>query len=515
MRIVYNLVCNMKFINREWFLALLVFFVGCVVRLVPELFAYPSPIGYDVINYYIPVTTNFANHWTQISPEFPLYASFLHVIQIATGLTPYCIVVIFAIIIFGVFAVSIFLISRKLLKANIRCAFFVTVFVIFQMAVLRTTWDLHRDVFALTMMFFVFVLIYRKTNDNKNLDWRFILLALFLCVLIVSTARIVGSLFVMSLIICSFIVKTRAVILCTIVALSFFTIELFMNENSLSNIIHENTQRTGNGSAVHSIFYNPKNLLYLFVVEDGLLVPTGIIGFKQLKNTLLKIPLLISAIASFSWIVFPFDESLVADRWVGLLGIFLSIFAGYGLYELVLRINIKRPVNRVSTSATNTPAFSSPASTTLSYFILGIFVIMGILYEIMPTGHELFILWYGMARSHIEHFVPATMQFNSLQLNDNYKMISAISWINKNTQSNAIIVGEKHWRGFMELYLRDQRTFRFSDDLLMLTSGLIKQRLTAPIYLIHYSDSGTNNTNVYSNILFSIDKINKSTHGIR
>jgi len=85
------------------------------------------------------------------------------------------------------------------------------------------------------------------------------------------------------------------VILCTIVAFSFFTIELFMNQNIISNIIHENIQKTGNGSSVHSTFYNPKNLLYLFVVVDGLLVPTGIIGFKQLKNgTLLKIPVLIN-----------------------------------------------------------------------------------------------------------------------------------------------------------------------------------------------------------------------------
>ena len=517
MRVVYNLVGNLKFVNTEWFLALLVFFISCVVRLVPELLAYPSPIGYDVINYYIPVTTNFASHWTQISSEFPLYVSFLHVIQIVTGLTPYSIVVIFAIIIFGVFTVSVFLIGRKLLKADIRCAFFVTVFVIFQMAVLRTTWDLHRDVFALTMMLFVFVLIYRSDKkETKNLDWKFILLALILCVLIVSSARIVGSLFVMSLIIYSFIMKTKAVILCTIVALSFFTIELFMNQNIASNIIHENIQKTGNGSSVHSIFYNPKNLLYLFVVVDGLLVPTGIVGFNQLKNnTLLKIPLLISAAASFSWIVFPFDESLVADRWIALLGVFLSIFAAYGLYQLVLRIKIRRPANGVSTSATNNPALTSPAITMISYFILGIFIIIGILYEIMPTAHEPFILWYGMARSNIEHFVPPTMQFNSLQLSDNYKMISAISWINKNTQPNAIIVGEKHWRGFMELYLQDHRTFRFSDDLPTLTSGLIKQRLNAPMYLIQYSDNGTKNTNVYSNILFSIHKISQSPHRIR
>jgi hypothetical protein len=483
--------------DKQWFLPLMVFFMGCVVRLVPELFAYPYPIGYDVINYYIPVTTNFADHWAQISSEFPLYVSFLHLTQIATGLTPHTTVVIFATVTFGFFAVSVFLIARKLLKVDSRYAFFVTVFVIFQIAVLRTTWDLHRDVFALTMMLFVFVLIYRESekNEPKSLDWKFILI-LILCVLTVSTARIVGSLFIVSLMIYSCIFKTKAVILCTILALSFFTIELFMNHNITSNIIHDTLSKTGNVSLVYSNFYNPKNLLYLFVVVDGLLVPTGIIGFVKLKNgILLKIPLLITAAASFSWIVFPFHDSLLADRWIILLGIVLSIFSAYGIYQLVLSIKIR--AHRLS----------NLASTILPFFILGMFIMMGILYEILPNAREPFMLWYGVARSYTEHFVPPSMQFNSLELSDNNKIITAISWINKNTQPNAIIIGEKHWRGFMELYLHDHRTFRFSDDLPALASGLIKHRVDGPLYLIQYSDTRNNNSNIYSNNLFSINKI--------
>ncbi len=471
--------------------------MGCVVRLVPELFAYPYPIGYDVMNYYIPVTTNFADHWAQISLEFPLYVSFLHLTQIATGLTPHTTVVIFATVTFGFFAVSVFLIARKLLKVDSRYAFFVTVFVVFQISVLRTTWDLHRDVFALTLMLFVFVLIYRESekNEPKNLDWKFIL-TLILCVLSVSTARIVGSLFIVSLIIYSCIFKTKAVILCTILAISFFTIELFMNHNITSNIIHDTLSKTGNDSSVHSNFYNPKNLLYLFVVVDGLLVPTGIIGFVKLKNgILLKIPLLITTAASFSWIVFPFHDSLVADRWIILLGIVLSIFSAYGIYQLVRSIKIKPH------------RLSNLVSTILPFSMLGMFVMMGILYEILPNAREPFMLWYGVARSYTEHFVPPSMQFNSLELSDNNKIISAISWINKNTQPNAIIIGEKHWRGFMELYLHDHRTFRFSDDLPALAIGLIKHRVDGPMYLIQYSDTTSNNSNIYPNNLFSINKI--------
>jgi hypothetical protein len=56
------------------------------------------------------------------------------------------------------------------------------------------------------------------------------------------------------------------------------------------------------------------------------------------------------------------------------------------------------------------------------------------------------------------------MQFNSLDVNDSSKLTSAIDWINRNTETVAVIVGEKHWRGFMELYLKDERIYRFSDD---------------------------------------------------
>ena len=80
----------------------------------------------------------------------------------------------------------------------------------------------------------------------------------------------------------------------------------------------------------------------------------------------------------------------------------------------------------------------------------------------MPYDNP-FIL-YGAARQSIEGFSPVTMQFNSLDIKDNGKLLSAISWINKNTEPDAVIVGEKHWRGFMELYLEDQRIYRFSSN---------------------------------------------------
>ena len=56
-----------------------------------------------------------------------------------------------------------------------------------------------------------------------------------------------------------------------------------------------------------------------------------------MKNNLLKIPLILSLIGSFSWLLFPDNNLLVADRWIVLSGILLSFFAGYGIILFLVK----------------------------------------------------------------------------------------------------------------------------------------------------------------------------------
>jgi hypothetical protein len=78
--IIFGLISNKKYV------LLVIFSVGCLIRSIPELLAYPYPIGYDVINYYIPVVTNFNMHWPLVAEQFPLYVLFLHFVNIVSGL---------------------------------------------------------------------------------------------------------------------------------------------------------------------------------------------------------------------------------------------------------------------------------------------------------------------------------------------------------------------------------------------------------------------------------------------
>jgi hypothetical protein len=200
--------------------------------------------------------------------------------------------------------------------------------------------------------------------------------------------------------------------------------------------------------------YSQGNLLIYFLVVNCLVAVPAIVGFLPMQKILLKIPLLVSLAGSFSWLVFPENNLLAADRWIILTGILLSIFAGYGLLYIVNKLK-------------------SNLSAIVACLILAAFAVIGLAYALMPYDNP-FIL-YGAVRNYITSFAPVTMQFNSLDVQDNNNLILAITKINENTEHSAIIVGEPHWRGFMELYLKDGRIYHFSNDPLALAMALEQQ----------------------------------------
>ena len=121
---------NLK--RKEWSYVLTLFLVAVVIRAIPELLAYPFPIGYDVINYYIPVITNFTNHWNITSGQFPLYVTILYLLQVSSKLDSQMVVQIAAIILYASFSISIYFIARRILKLQNTCSLFLSVFVILQ-----------------------------------------------------------------------------------------------------------------------------------------------------------------------------------------------------------------------------------------------------------------------------------------------------------------------------------------------------------------------------------------------
>jgi hypothetical protein len=442
-------VFKFRFLASEMQVIIIVFVISISVRAIPELAAYPHPIGYDVVNYYIPKVANFHEQWSTISRQFPLYVTLLYSLSASFGLSPQAVVTSVAVAMAGIFGVSLFYIGRTLLNLQIIQSLFLATFTVLQMAVLRTFWDLHRDVMALAAMLFVFCLLGR--NDT---GWKVLSITLALTAIAVAADRMIGALLCVSLAAHLIITRRKDVALVVaILAISLFSI-LTVSSYQLgypnTNII------TGGGTSEIKTpeFYSRENLLIFFLVVNCLVAAPATIGFLYMQNRLLKIPLIVSLAGSFSWLVFPENNLLASDRWIILAGIFLSIFGGYGSLRLVNKLKLN-------------------LSAIVACSIIVAFSGVGLAYALMPYDSP-FIL-YGAVRNYITHFAPVTMQFNSLDVQDNNNLLLAIEQINKNTEHNAIVVGEPQWRGFMELYLRDDRIYHFSNDPLALVTLLEQQ----------------------------------------
>jgi hypothetical protein len=434
--------------------AVTVFVICVTLRAIPELAAYPHPIGYDVVNYYIPKVVNFQEQWSTISKQFPLYVTILYSLSTATGIPAGSTAASVAVAIAGIFGASLFYLGRTLLNLRIIQSVFLVTFTVFQMAVLRMFWDLHRDVFALSAMLFVFSLL-----STKNIGWNVLWITLLLTAITIAADRMIGGLLCVSLAGYFIITRRKDVALTAILAISLFCILMVASHQPTHQ--NSNTTSTGTSGINTPNLYSQGNLLIYFITVNCLVAIPAMIGFLHMQNGLLKIPLLVSIVGSFSWLAFPENNSLVADRWIIITGIFLSVFAGYGILHLVNKLKFN-------------------LSAIVGSSILAIYAVIGLGYALMPYDDP-FIL-YAAVRNHITNFAPVTMQFNSLDIQDNDNLLLTIAEINENTEHNAIIIGEPHWRGFMELYLKEDRVYHYSNDPLALATNL--EQKGYDVYLI-------------------------------
>jgi len=459
---------------------MIAFTAGCVLRAIPEIVAYPYPTGYDVMNYYIPVLSNFNQDWGSIRGQFPLYVTMLHSISASTGLGAQETVVGAAIVIFGALSASLFCVGRSLLGLGSPKSLILAGGVILQISVLRTTWDLHRDVFALAMFLFMLCLIPRIDNTRRvrpkeSAGLHLVVLLLILSAIVAGTNRITGFLCCITLIMYAMIAKSKAAALASVGAVASFVMFVVLGQNLwiVQNAADSlGTQPTGSQMPNQ---YNPENLAILFLSINGILIIPAIAGYTKMGQSLrlhgdtlgaralcLKIPLVVSAAGSLSWLIFPKAQSLVADRWIILFGVFVSIFAIYGIIKVLESLKTNH-------------------ATIVGLGIFSYFIATSVAYEVLPYDNPLPL--YAATRHYTEHFSPVTMQFNTIDIKDNSKMISTIYLINNSTAQNSVIVGPPDWKGFMQLYLHGNRTYAYSDNPSGLAASL-KTSLHRPVYLI-------------------------------
>ncbi|MGN6821922.1 MAG: hypothetical protein ACTHJ7_03960, partial [Candidatus Nitrosocosmicus sp.] len=121
---------------------LAVFGIGCLLRIVPIILNFPIPVGYDTVNYYLPNLYHFQNNWIELVISFPVYITLVYFFSYIFSIDVYYSFLISNVTLYGLFSISIFLLSKTVMKQNLNRSLLFTVFVIFQLASLRISWDL-------------------------------------------------------------------------------------------------------------------------------------------------------------------------------------------------------------------------------------------------------------------------------------------------------------------------------------------------------------------------------------
>ena len=418
--------------------SLLFFFVlGCFIRIIPDLIAYPYPIGYDIINYYIPLADKL--NTTFQNDSFQFYPYLLYTFKSFLPLNPQGLMLSLSSITYGLFSVSIYLLLKGL---NLKPALFMTVFILFQISALRTTWDLQKDILALS---FTFLIIYLILEDRKAyfFNIRIIHFGIIISLVILTflTDNMIAFLLIISLLIYFAIKKDiKYIISLTIIIISIISFLVVVDNTKNDSLINSiNHILTGNIKANEN--YTPLNLGILFIMMNILSLPLFIYGLKYLHELLLYIPLSMALLGSFTWIVLPYSAVLLPDRWIIISGIFMSIFSSYGLIRLFSNYKDK-------------PNYK------ILLPIMSFYIIIGLFYMILPYEYAFPI--YGIFTEYTHFFVPSTMQFNSIDIVDNRDLSIAIDWLNNHTNPKSIIYGDSYLSGWMKMLLKDKRIFQYN-----------------------------------------------------
>ena len=159
----YRKLLNRKFIKEP----LICLLTGFIIRLIPELLAFPYPIGFDTVYYASRMKNGIIwSYWTQFFTSTWLFHAITIPIYNLSKMDPFLILKIVVPIIYGLNVMGVYLSAREILGWNTSKSLLAGFFFSIQLASLRISWDLLRNI--LGMAFLLFALTSIKRIESKQ-----------------------------------------------------------------------------------------------------------------------------------------------------------------------------------------------------------------------------------------------------------------------------------------------------------------------------------------------------------
>src|SRR4030042_1975296 len=141
--------------------------LGFFIRLIPELLAFPFPIGFDTIHYAVVMESGVIwSHWSAFfTSSWLLYAFIVPLYSLLQG-DPFLLLKVVASLLFGLNVAGVYWFARRMLGWGFRMGVLAGVFFALQLASLRISWDLLRNTLGLGIL--LFALSYVKEVNSKR-----------------------------------------------------------------------------------------------------------------------------------------------------------------------------------------------------------------------------------------------------------------------------------------------------------------------------------------------------------
>jgi hypothetical protein len=329
---------------------LLAVLAGFALRLLPEVLAYPYPIGYDTVHYVAVVQNGFGwPHWTSLFSTWLLYAM-LHGIHQLSQVDPFLLVKVAAPVLFALNAGGIYYFANKALEWDAQKSFVAAGLFVVQLAAFRLSWDLLRNTLGMAIVLFALPFV-MKPKSRKD----FAVFALLS--LLVAFTHELASVVLLVVVFFGIVLKkllnrdrakllkvSAAILPAAVVFLAsvYFTVvppQIEVATNVISTVQPVSRPAglffladyfAASRSGVYVSYFDlASQVLSVFIVLYLLCLPLVCVGF--FRDDVLDVWTLFLACASFSCLVVPFLALDAWDRWLLLLVYPFTFYAVRGV----------------------------------------------------------------------------------------------------------------------------------------------------------------------------------------
>jgi hypothetical protein len=457
------------------------FAVGLFVRLIPELLAFPLPIGFDTVYYAFAMksgvvwpnwSTFFTSTWLLSAFTVPLYS--------LSRVDPFLLLNIVAPLLYGLNVAGIYWFARKALGWNLRMGVLAGVFFAVQLASLRISWDLLENTLGLGILLFAFA--YVKEVDSKRGFALFASLSL-LSVFAHEFAAVTLLVAVLGVVVWRLVkrrvfAESRRLMLGVLPALTVFLVGVYLRLFPVhyvlgGNVIGANDFVTGQqGSGVFflvnylrvqtsvdyyasywnlalsvGVLFGVLYLPYLFLVVKGFF-----------KNTVLTFWTCLLLIGAFGCLVVPFCALEYWHRWMFMLVYPFTFYAVYGLSRIVPKLSQRRI------------SLASLLSNKKAAAMVSLTLLLGIAYLATPV-----LMIYAStsvpsaSRTYLYFSTSPTVPYQDVN-----SVVQAMGWLNGLMDTNSCVLLQHAFEFWGELYLDKSHaivTFDSDVDLAVKTAS--------------------------------------------